>query len=251
MGAATAVRYVSFVHSPVLRWYNCWANGEYFAGCKNSAVAGRQMIAIVDYGAGNLRSVVRALDKVGFPARVTSDPATVAAADAIILPGVGAAGEAMRQLVGRGLDRALRSAVDADKPVFGVCLGLQLLFDSTEEDGGARCLGILPGTVRRLPPGLKVPHMGWNQVRQAASVPTCRDHWLFEGTPDGANFYFVHSYYGDPEDSSLIVGATEYGVTFGSVLAQGNLVATQFHPEKSGDLGLRLYRNFLSHFLGA
>ncbi len=204
------------------------------------------MIAIVDYGAGNLRSVARALDKVGYSGSVTSDPATVGKADAIILPGVGAGGEAMRQLRQRGLDLALREAIDRDRPVFGVCLGLQLLFDSTEEDGGARCLGILPGVVRRLPPGLKVPHMGWNQV-----IPTSRDHWLFEGTPDGANFYFVHSYYGDPADSSLVIGETEYGVTFGSALARGNLVATQFHPEKSGDLGLGLYRNFLRHFLGA
>ncbi|MBI2919304.1 MAG: imidazole glycerol phosphate synthase subunit HisH [Chloroflexi bacterium] len=201
------------------------------------------MIAIVDYGAGNLRSVARALEKLGFPAQVTSDPQTVAAAQAIILPGVGAAAEAMRQLAERGLDRALRHAIDENRPMFGVCLGLQLLFDRTEEDGGARCLGILPGVVRRLPSGLKVPHMGWNQV-----IPTSRDHWLFEGTPDGANFYFVHSYYGYPVDPSLIVGQTEYGVTFGSVLARGNLVATQFHPEKSGDLGLRLYHNFLTHF---
>jgi len=205
------------------------------------------MIAIVDYGAGNLRSVARALERVGYPAQVTADPDQVLQAAAVVLPGVGAAGEAMRQLEERGLPPALRQAIDRGTPVFGVCLGLQLLLDTTEEDGGARCLGILPGVVRRLPPGLKIPHMGWNQVRQRPHRPA----WLFEGIPDGANFYFVHSYYGDPADASLIAAETDYGVSFGSVLLRDNLVATQFHPEKSGDLGLRLYHNFFRHHLGA
>ncbi len=204
----------------------------------------KHTVAIVDYGAGNLRSVAKAIEKLGYSPTVTSDPQQVATAAAVLLPGVGAAGDAMARLTALGLVEPLRHIVAEDRPFFGVCLGLQLLFAATEEGGGHPCLGLLPGQVRRLPPGLKVPHMGWNQVRQR------RHHPLFQGIPDNANFYFVHSYYVAPEDSSLAAADTEYGIDFASIVVRGNLVATQFHPEKSGDLGLRLYHNFLASALG-
>ncbi|MBI2305239.1 MAG: imidazole glycerol phosphate synthase subunit HisH [Chloroflexi bacterium] len=197
------------------------------------------MIAIVDYGAGNLRSVAKAIEKLGYSYLVTAEPERVLEAEAVILPGVGAAGEAMRSLERLGLVAPLRQVIAEDRPFFGVCLGLQLLFAATEEGGGERCLGIVSGRVRRLPPGLKVPHMGWNQVGHKIRHP------IFQGISDEANFYFVHSYYGEPEDSSLVAGETEYGIPFCSMLVRGNLVATQFHPEKSGELGLQLYHNFL------
>ena len=196
------------------------------------------MIAIVDYGAGNLRSVAKALAKLGYMARVTSDPVAVAEAEAIILPGVGAAADAMENLRRLGLVDTLREAVAQNKPFFGVCLGLQILFAASEEGGWHECLGVLPGTVRRLPPGPKTPHMGWNRVKQIG------DHPLWKKIPDDSFFYFVHSYYVDPEDSSTVIGETEYGLTFPSVVARGNLVGTQFHPEKSGDTGLWVYDNF-------
>lgn len=196
------------------------------------------MIAIVDYGAGNLRSVAKALAKLGYMARVTSEPAAVAEAEAIILPGVGAAADAMENLRRLGLVSTLQEAVAQNKPLFGVCLGLQILFAASEEGGWHECLGVLPGTVRRLPPGPKTPHMGWNRVKQIG------DHPLWKKIPDDSFFYFVHSYYVDPEDSSTVIGETEYGLTFPSVVARGNLVGTQFHPEKSGDTGIWVYDNF-------
>ena len=144
----------------------------------------------------------------------------------------------MAALHARGLVEPLRQVVAGGTPFFGVCLGLQLLMDGSDEDPRP-CLGIAPGWVRRFPPVEKVPHMGWNQVDLEG------EHPVFKGVPSGSNFYFVHSYYADPEDSSLVLGTTEYGVTFCSVLARGNLVATQFHPEKSGPTGLQLYDNFV------
>ncbi len=199
------------------------------------------MIAIIDYRAGNLRSVAQALARLGYPAQVTSDSQQVLRAEAIILPGVGAGATAMESLKSLGLIPALRQAIQEGRPFFGVRLGLQVLLSETEEGGGCPCLGIVPGRVRRLPPGLKVPHMGWNQVGQRSAHP------IFQGIPNQAHFYFVHSYYPDPEDRSLVAGETEYGITFCSVLIRGNLVATQFHPERSGDLGLQLYDNFFKH----
>lgn len=196
-------------------------------------------IAIVDYGAGNLRSVSQAIAKLGHSPSVTLSPKEVLEADAVILPGVGAAAEAMKRLEQAGLSAILRQVIAEGKPFFGVCLGLQLLFTSTEEGGNHRCLDLIPGTVKRLPPGPKIPHMGWNQVRQTKAHP------IFEGIPQDANFYFVHSYYAFPQDSSLIAGETDYGIAFPSVIIRDNLVATQFHPEKSGELGLRIYGNFL------
>jgi glutamine amidotransferase len=182
--------------------------------------------------------VAKALAKLGYMARVTSEPAAVAEAEAIILPGVGAAADAMENLRRLGLVDTLREAVAQNKPFFGVCLGLQILFAASEEGGWHECLGVLPGTVRRLPPGPKTPHMGWNRVKQIG------DHPLWKKVPDDSFFYFVHSYYVDPGDTSTVIGETEYGLTFPSVVARGNLVGTQFHPEKSGDTGLWVYDNF-------
>ena len=203
------------------------------------------MIVIVDYGAGNLRSVVNAVSKLGYQVKVTSRADDVLGAAAVILPGVGAAGDTMASLKTLGLDSPLRRFMAEDRPFLGVCIGMQVLFTSTEEGGGHECLDIIPGTVRRLPPGLKVPHMGWNQVRQRVAHP------VFSGIPDEANFYFVHSYYAAPDDKSLVIGETEYGTMICSVIARGNLIATQFHPEKSGEAGLRIYDNFIKMALGA
>lgn len=202
------------------------------------------MIAIVDFGAGNLKSVAKALAFLGYRARITSSPQEVRQARVVVFPGQGAAGAAMERLEAGGLTVALRQAVASGRPFLGVCLGLQVLFSSTQEGGGCPCLGLLPGEVVRLPTGLKVPHMGWNRVFQRYPHP------VFEGIPDGAFFYFVHSYYPRPADPSLVAAETEYGVRFPSVILQGNLVATQFHPEKSGQVGLRLYHNFLRWSLG-
>ena len=197
------------------------------------------MIAIVDYGAGNLRSVANAITRLGCSPKVTSNPRDVLGAQAVILPGVGAAQAAMDSLTKSGMADVVCELVYEERPLFAVCIGLQVLFSDTEEGGGHRCLEVIPGVVRKLPSGLKIPHMGWNQVKQKFSHP------IFEGIPDEANFYFVHSYYADPEDTSLVAGTADYGVSMCSVLARGNLVATQFHPEKSGDMGLRMYANFL------
>jgi glutamine amidotransferase len=199
-------------------------------------------IVIVDYGAGNLRSVERAVARAGFEPLVSSRPEDVAAAGVLIVPGVGAAADTMRNLRERGLVEPIRQYIAAGRPFLGVCMGLQALLTVSEEGGEHECLGVIPGRVRRLPEGLKVPHMGWNRVRQR------RPHPVFDGIPDGAYFYFVHSYYPDPEDDSVVVGETDYGVTFASVVAIDSLVATQFHPEKSGEVGLRFYENFLARF---
>jgi len=197
------------------------------------------MITIIDYGAGNLRSVVNAISRLGYRAKVTSNPKEVVDAGAVILPGVGAAADTMANLLRLGLANPLRRFIAEGRPFLGVCIGLQVLFSGTEEGGWHECLGIIPGVVRRLPPGLKIPHMGWNQVKQ--KVP----HPIFDGVPDEANFYFVHGYYVKPDDGSLVAGETEYGIPICSVITRGNLVATQFHPEKSGEVGLKIYHNFI------
>ena len=197
------------------------------------------MIAIIDYGAGNLRSVVNAIMKLGCQPKITSCPRDLFDARAVILPGVGAAGETMKNLKMLGMVTPIRQFIGEGRPFFGVCIGLQILFAGTEEGGCHECLGVIPGQVKKLPDGLKIPHVGWNQVRQVGSHP------IFDGIPDKANFYFVHSYYAEPCDRSLVVGETDYGITICSVIARGNLVATQFHPEKSGEFGLRMYDNFI------
>jgi glutamine amidotransferase len=201
------------------------------------------MIAIIDYGAGNLRSVANAIIKLGYQPMITGRAEEIQKARVVILPGVGAAGDTMSSLRNLGLAEPIKQLIADDRPFFGVCIGLQVLFTGTEEGGGHDCLGIIPGRVKKLPDGLKVPHMGWNQVRQRVSHP------IFEGIPDSTNFYFVHSYYGELEDKSLAIGETEYGVTMGSVIARHNLVATQFHPEKSGAYGLKMYQNFFRYAL--
>jgi len=203
------------------------------------------MIAIIDYGAGNLRSVVNAINRLGYQAKVTSSPQDVLNAEAVILPGVGAAADTMANLQKLGLVSPIQRFISEGRPFLGVCIGLQVLFSGTEEGGWHECLGTVPGVVRRFSPGLKIPHMGWNQVKQRNSHP------IFEGIPDGANFYFVHSYYVEPEDRSLVAGETEYGIPFCSVMAKDNLIATQFHPEKSGEVGLKIYDNFIKIALGA
>jgi glutamine amidotransferase len=197
------------------------------------------MIAIIDYGAGNLRSVVNAIARLGYESKVTSSPDDVLAAKALILPGVGAAGDTMTNLNRLQLTGPIRQYISDGKSFLGICVGLQVLFTGTEEGGWYDCLDIIPGQVKRLPEGQKIPHMGWNQVKQL--IP----HPVFEGIPDETNFYFVHSYYVSPDDKALVAGETEYGIDFCSVVACGNLVATQFHPERSGQAGLRIYDNFL------
>ncbi|MDD5127097.1 MAG: imidazole glycerol phosphate synthase subunit HisH [Dehalococcoidales bacterium] len=202
------------------------------------------MIAVIDYGAGNLRSVANAVARLGYEPVVTSNARDVREAPVVIMPGVGAAADTMFNLRKHRLVTAVRQRIVENKPFFGVCMGLQVLCSRSEEGGGCECLSIIPGQVRKLPPGLKVPHMGWNQVRQKVNHP------IFNGIPDGTNFYFVHSYYVAPDDKNLVAGETEYGITFCSMLVQGNLVATQFHPEKSGEFGLKMYDNFIKSALG-
>ncbi|HVA91906.1 MAG TPA: imidazole glycerol phosphate synthase subunit HisH [Chloroflexota bacterium] len=198
------------------------------------------MLVIVDYDAGNLRSVTRAVEHAGGAPLITSDPDVVRQARAVILPGVGSAAQAMERLRQLGLDDALREVAGQGVPILGVCLGLQVLLEHSEEGGptGTICLGLLPGTVRRFAPGPKVPHMGWNTVAVSPPAP------LFEGIVNHSYFYFVHSYYGDPPPETVI-GQTDYPTPFCSVMARDAIVATQFHPEKSGPDGLRFYANFL------
>ncbi len=201
-------------------------------------------IVVIDYESGNLRSVAKALETTGVTPVVTGDSSALTTADAVVLPGVGSGPAAMDALRSRKLVGPLHEFVNSGKPFLGVCLGLQLLLDHTEE-GDAPCLGIVSGTVKRLPPGLKVPHMGWN------SVEIRGDHPMLEGIPQDDYFYFVHSYYASPQDETAVAGITEYSVPFCSIYARDNVVATQFHPEKSGDVGLRFYRNFVAWADGA
>jgi glutamine amidotransferase len=200
------------------------------------------MIAIIDYQMGNLRSVQKGFEKVGHVAEVTSDPNQIERADKIVLPGVGAIRDAMHELRARDLVDPIRHSVQQGKPFLGICLGLQLLFDVSYEDGEHEGLGILPGKVTRfeLPADHKVPHMGWNQVRKVRPVP------LLEGLDDGVFFYFVHSYYVVPERVDDVGLETDYGHPFCSMVWHENLFATQFHPEKSQAHGLQLLKNFAS-----
>jgi glutamine amidotransferase len=214
------------------------------------------MIAIIDYGMGNLRSVQAGLEYVGQKPFITDDPKKVADAPAVVLPGVGAFGDAIERLDKTGLGDAFREAVDSGKPCLGICLGLQLLFSESEEGGMYRGLDIIPGKVVRFPnqlmgmkspypfaqalsKSLKVPHMGWNQIDiKKPDAP------IFQGILDGSYVYFVHSYYVQPEDESVIAATTDYGIDFTSIIARDNLFATQFHPEKSQKVGLQMLRNF-------
>jgi imidazole glycerol-phosphate synthase subunit HisH len=196
-------------------------------------------VALVDYGMGNRRSVEKALEHVGVDVARTADREEIAAADAIVLPGVGAFPEAMRRLAALGLVETVRERAAAGVPLLGICLGMQLLFDSSEEHEGAAGLGLLPGTVTRLDaPGLKVPHIGWNKV--TFSRPSA----LTAGLGDAAAFYHVHTYACRPFDESDVVGRGEYGERFVSIVERGNVMGAQFHPEKSSLDGLALLRNF-------
>jgi glutamine amidotransferase len=198
------------------------------------------MLAIIDYEMGNLRSVQKAFERVGHAATITSDPAVVADADKIVLPGVGAFRDAIAALRARKLVEPIRAAIEGGKPFLGICLGLQMLFDKSFEDGEHEGLGIVPGEVVRfrVPREFKVPHMGWNQVRLQRRPP------IFEGVPDGSHFYFVHSYYVVPNNASVIATETEYSQPFCSSIWRDNLIAVQFHPEKSQTAGLRVLKNF-------
>ena len=195
-------------------------------------------LVVIDYDSGNLRSVTRALESQGGTPLITGDPSDFDGANAMILPGVGSGPAAMAALEQRGLVEPIKEYVASGKPFLGICLGLQLLMDSTEE-GNAHCLGIVEGETKLLPSGLKIPHMGWNSVNFEGQHP------LVAGIPQGSYFYFVHSYYAAPENCKGVCGTTEYGIPFCSLYADGNLVATQFHPEKSGPAGLRIYKNFI------
>ncbi len=196
------------------------------------------MIAIIDYGMGNLRSVQKGFEKVGFPARVTADPGVVRKAEKVVLPGVGAFGDAMANLRNAGMLEVIHDTVKEGKPFLGICLGLQLLFESSEEGGFHEGLKIFRGQVKLLPPGLKVPHMGWNQIEIQKEDPILRD------IPDSSAFYFVHSYYVAPAEPGVTATFTEYGIKFTSIASSGNIYGIQFHPEKSSTLGLRILKNF-------
>jgi len=201
-------------------------------------------VAILDYNAGNVTSVAHAVRRLGHEAEITFDPDTIRDADHVIFPGVGAAATCMKVVRERGLDVALRDAVESGKPVFCVCVGMQLLFDHSDEDGGVECLGLLPGTVKRFElddPTLKVPHMGWNPVTFADHEPLARE---LVGASDTA-CYFVHSYYCDPDPSVQVIATTDHGPSFCVGVRKDNLVAMQFHPEKSGPVGMTILKSFL------
>ncbi|MDA0282936.1 MAG: imidazole glycerol phosphate synthase subunit HisH [Planctomycetota bacterium] len=198
------------------------------------------MIHIVDYGMGNLRSVQKAFEKLGVEAVVCTKASDLAEAEKLVLPGVGAFRDAIGHLKDQDMVRPIRDHIAAGRPFLGICLGLQLLFDVSYEDGEFEGLGIVPGKVVRFKeqPELKIPHMGWNSLHFAGSSP------LFEGIPAGSHVYFVHSYYVVPDDDSVVAASTEHGTEFCSSITRGNLFATQFHPEKSQSVGLRLLKNF-------
>lgn len=200
-------------------------------------------IAVIDYGAGNLRSVVRALAKIGASLNVTSDPDVVRAAPAVVLPGVGATLDTMQSLERLDLVGAIREAIRGGTPFLGICVGMQVLCERSEEFGPHDCLGVVGGSVRRLPQGQKIPQIGWNQLRYANGAGS---HPLFANIPDASDFYFVHSFYCDLADAQLVAGTTDYTNSFPSALLRGNLAAVQFHPEKSGQSGLRLLANFVA-----
>jgi imidazole glycerol-phosphate synthase subunit HisH len=197
------------------------------------------MIAIIDYGAGNMHSIEKAREYVGAQVEVTDDPAVVATARAVVLPGVGSGGTAMTRMRERGLDDAIREATQQGKPFLGICLGMQLLAEYHAE-GEVSGLGLFRGEVRRIPDGPKIPHMGWNQVK-----PTREELPIFAGTPRDAYFYFAHSYYVEPQDQHGVAAVTDYGSPFCSVIVAEHVWGTQFHPEKSGAVGLRMLSNFV------
>jgi glutamine amidotransferase len=205
------------------------------------ASGGRPLVAVLDYGIGNLHSAQKALEKMGADARLTTDPDLVAAADGVVLPGVGAFGACMNALRSCGLEGPALDAVESGRPFLGICVGMQMLFDASEEDPVARGLGVIPGTVRWIPPGVKRPQMQWNRlVLRTPGDPMLADlgadPWV----------YFVHSLHGVPTDPAAVAATCDYGATLNAAFRSGNVFATQFHPEKSGATGLRLLANFVS-----
>jgi glutamine amidotransferase len=202
------------------------------------------MIAVIDYKAGNLTSVGLAFKTLGIDVKITDSPDTILNADKVIFPGVGAAGSAMQSLTQLGLVDVIKTVVDNNTPFLGICLGTQIIFDHLEENDGVTGIGIIPGNVPRFQPSSnfdKVPQMGWNAVKQT------KEHPIFTDIEDNSEFYFVHSYYPAPSDKTMIIGTTEYAdTTFASAITRGSLVATQFHPEKSGKIGLKLLQNFIN-----
>ncbi len=197
------------------------------------------MIALVNYGAGNIHSIEKALEYVGATVQVTNEPTVVAEAEAVVLPGVGSAGSAMAQITQHGLDDAIREATQQGKPFLGICLGMQLLAGHHAE-GEVNGLGLFQGEVRRIPNGPKIPHMGWNQVQ-----PLHENLPIFADIPENTYFYFAHSYYVEPQSSQGTAAITEYGSSYCSVITTEQVWGTQFHPEKSGKLGLQLLANFV------
>ena len=198
----------------------------------------KQMIGIIDYGLGNLTSVKNALDKLNVPNFISDDPDKLKNSTGLILPGVGAAGTGMKNLKAKGLDQFIIEQIKTGKPFLGTCLGMQLLFDFSEE-GKTKCLGLIPGTVKRFTTTLKIPQIGWNNVRIMNDESRIMDR-----LKNDSYFYFVNSYYCVPADKKVIAGETDYGVTFTSAVEKGNIFATQFHSEKSGETGLKLLKNF-------
>jgi len=196
------------------------------------------LIAVIDYGMGNLRSVEKGFVKTGFEAKVVSEPEAVARAAGVVLPGVGAFADAMSNLRSSGLLEVVVRTLESGKPFLGICLGLQLLFEASEEWQETPGLGFFRGRVRRLPEGVKVPHMGWNELILTRPTP------LFAGIPDRTRFYFVHSYYADPRDRAVILGETDYGVRFTVAAGRERVFGIQFHPEKSSSWGLQVLANF-------
>lgn len=205
---------------------------------------GQPRIAVLDYDAGNLRSAAKALQAGGADVTVTADPDRAAETDALVIPGVGHFGQCVRQFRDAGLEGLVRDWVAGDRPLLGICVGMQILYATSEEDAGAEGLGIFPGRVRRLPSGVTVPHMGWNTVSVVADDP------LVAGL-DGQQCYFVHSFYAEPSDRAHVVATTDYGPGFPSVVRAGATVGTQFHPEKSADVGGRLLANFVAEVVRA
>ncbi len=200
------------------------------------------MIAIIDYGAGNLQSVKKAFDFIGAESVVTDNPETINACDKILLPGVGSFGDAMDSMNKKGLVETVKQNALSGKPFLGICLGLQLLFEESEESPGVKGLGIFKGKIKKISPGmgLKIPHIGWN------SLEIKQKETLFKDIPENSYVYFVHSYYLHAEDENEIATVTNYGIDFHSAVGKNNIFATQFHPEKSGDVGLQILRNFAS-----
>ena len=202
------------------------------------------MVAVIDYGMGNLRSVSKALETVGAEVKVTNNPEEIVKAEAIVLPGVGAFYRGMENLRNLGILPAIFKTVEEGKPFLGICLGLQLLFTKSEEHGINKGLGLIKGKVRRFEPALKIPHMGWNKVKLQITSHKSQVG-IFDGVPNNSYFYFVHSYYVEPEDKNVILAATGYGVEFASAVTKGNIFGVQFHPEKSTGLGLKILENFV------